>query len=88
MDDINLGLSHFESEFDVIHTRLVGAGLKDFRKSLRDVGMCLKPGGIALWLDIDYALYSGETFSYLPVASELIPDGAWLQRPIYGQSSS
>jgi hypothetical protein len=78
---------NFKDEFDVVHIRLVAPGLKNFRKTMQDAAMCLKPGGIILWLDLDYNLYSTDAFNYLPVASELIPSGAWLQRPIYGMPS-
>lgn len=88
VDDINLGLSHFEGQFDVVHIRLVGSGLKNIRKSISDVENCLKPGGVVLWLDIDYDLYSQTDFIYKPVASELNPTGVWLQRPIYGEQGS
>ncbi|KAG8762237.1 hypothetical protein FRC15_008604, partial [Serendipita sp. 397] len=83
VDDLNLGLSHFENQFDVIHLRLVHSGLKDFRKSMADVENCLKPGGIVLWVDMDYDLYSQDTFVHMPTASELHPSGAWLSRPAY-----
>lgn len=85
VDDINLGLQHFENQFDVIHIRFVAAGIKDFRKTMEDVHNCLKPGGIVLWVEIDYDLYSythGD-FRHLTMASELNPDGAWLPRPAY-----
>ncbi|KAG9040573.1 hypothetical protein FS842_002982 [Serendipita sp. 407] len=50
---------------------------------MNDVEGCLKPGGMVIWIDIDYDLYSHDTFGYTPVASELTPTGAWLQRPLY-----
>lgn len=34
------------SQFDMVHARLVGSGLKDFKKCKEEIGMCLKPGGI------------------------------------------
>jgi SAM-dependent methyltransferase len=88
-------MGHLAGQYDLIHIRLVGSGLKDIQKSMSDVERCLKPGGLVLWLDIDYDLYSRpratesngrseSTFIYKPVASELNPGGAWLQRPIYG----
>jgi len=85
VDDINLGLEHFEGQFDIVHIRLVGSGLKDFHKSMSDVEKCLKPGGLVLWVDIDYDLYSQKTFVYKPPVSELHPSGVWLQRPLYGR---
>jgi hypothetical protein len=30
----------------MVHARLVGSGLKDFKKCKEEIGMCLKPGGI------------------------------------------
>ncbi|KAG8823122.1 hypothetical protein FRC17_009400 [Serendipita sp. 399] len=83
VDDINLGLMHFENQFDIVHIRLVGSGIKDFRQTMGDIEGCLKPGGMVIWIDIDYDLYSHDTFTYTPVASELQPSGAWLQRPLY-----
>ena len=87
MDDINLGLDHFEGQFDLVHARLVGSGIKNFEKTMSDVEKCLKPGGLVLWLDADYALYSTSAFAYSrPPASEHNPSGSWLQRLSYGAS--
>lgn len=83
VDDLNLGLDHHEGQFDLVHIRLVGSGLKNIRQVMADAEKCLKPGGLVLWLDIDYDLYSQTNFVYKPVASELNPSGVWLQRPIY-----
>jgi hypothetical protein len=30
IDDINLGLSHYHGEFDVIHARCIGTGVSSF----------------------------------------------------------
>lgn len=54
VDNIELGLNHFQNQFDVVHARLIAAGLKDFKKCKHDIEMCVKPGGIMLWLDGDY----------------------------------
>lgn len=54
VDNIELGLSHFQNQFDVVHARLIAAGLKDFKKCKRDIEMCVKPGGMMIWLDGDY----------------------------------
>ena len=34
------------SQFDVVHARAIGSGLKDFKKCKEEIEMCLKPGGI------------------------------------------
>ncbi|CAG7847886.1 SubName: Full=Uncharacterized protein {ECO:0000313/EMBL:CCA74809.1} [Serendipita indica DSM 11827] len=82
VDNINMGLSHFESQFDVVHVRFVGSGLKDFPQRMKDIHACLKPGGIVLWLDVDYDVYFTEEFSYIPSATDTNPEGSWMQRPL------
>ncbi|KAG8803720.1 hypothetical protein FRC17_006130 [Serendipita sp. 399] len=37
LDDITNGLSHFRDTFDVVHTRLIAGGLRDFRKSKQEI---------------------------------------------------
>ena len=91
IDDINLGLDHFKDSFDVVHMRLVGSGLKDFRKTMDDGQQCLKPGGIALWMDVDYDMYTEDQHVYLPFALEDDEDSpeqtdrSWFQRIVYGK---
>jgi SAM-dependent methyltransferase len=83
--DINLGLAHFEGQWDLVHVRFVGSGFKDFLKVLSDVEKCLKPGGLVLWLDADYDMLATTSFTYSrPPASELNPSGAWFVRMLYG----
>jgi len=85
VDDINRGLARFEGQFDLIHIRLVGSGCKDFYKAMSDVEKCLKPGGLVIWMDVDYDMYATTAFTYSrPPASELNPSGAWLVRILYG----
>ncbi|CAG7849049.1 SubName: Full=Uncharacterized protein {ECO:0000313/EMBL:CCA67102.1} [Serendipita indica DSM 11827] len=89
IDDINLGLEHFKDSFDLVHARLIGSGLKDFRKTLRDVHACLRPGGMIIWVDVDYDMYTGEEPTYARFAldeDELNPtqnQRSWTQRVIY-----
>jgi hypothetical protein len=85
VDDINLGLSHF-SNFDVIHLRFVAGGLKDFRQRMRDVHSCLKPGGIVIWIEVQYDLFFTDKFVYKTPATEVNPSGSWMQRPLAGKS--
>ncbi|PVG02071.1 S-adenosyl-L-methionine-dependent methyltransferase [Serendipita vermifera] len=80
VDDINLGLSHFEGHFDVIHLRFVAGGMKNFAQRMKDVHSCLKPGGIVLWIEMDYSLYFTEEFKYLPFATDTDPEHSWQQR--------
>lgn len=91
LDDIGLGLSHFYQQFDLINARFVGAGLRNFRKTLEDVEKCLKPGGMIIWMDGDYDLYRGDANGnvrdYVPFAvdgSAAASGRSWLSRMIYG----
>lgn len=102
VDNIELGLNHFQNQFDVVHARLIGAGLKDFKKSKLDIEMCVKPGGMMIWLDADYdrefSLYYIECIqildlvvgrdphSYQVIATDETPNGSWMARMIYGMS--
>ncbi|KAG8814264.1 hypothetical protein FRC17_001236 [Serendipita sp. 399] len=83
VDNINMGLAHFYGQFDLIHTRIVGIGIDNFKDRMKDVHQCLKPGGIALWIDADFDLYSTEKFEYHPPASDNHPEGSWAQRIMY-----
>ncbi|PVG02067.1 hypothetical protein CPB86DRAFT_811956 [Serendipita vermifera] len=78
--DINTGLSNFEGQFDMVHLRFVGSSLKDFAQKMKDVHSCLKPGGIVLWVDADFELYSTDQFRKLVPATDAAPEGSWLQR--------
>jgi hypothetical protein len=88
IDDVNHGLAHFKGRFDVVHARLIGIGLKDFRKTMQDVEECLKPGGIVLWLDADYDVYTADRYVYMPFAMAEDDSGSWYQRIVYGSSRS
>jgi hypothetical protein len=87
MDDINQGLSHLHGQFDVVFARTIGLGLKDFRKSLADIEACAKPGGIVIYIDGDFDVYSGYPMVYRPFWSESNPNGGYMTRVVYGESA-
>jgi hypothetical protein len=87
MDDISLGLQRLQGQFDVVFARAIGLGLKNFRKSLADAEACAKPGGILIWIDGDYDVYSGWPIVYCPFWSTSNPSGSYMQRVLYGQSA-
>jgi hypothetical protein len=62
----------------------MGMGLKDFRKTLSDAEGCLRPGGIMMWLDGDFDLYSGWPAVYRPFWSSQNPNGSYVTRAAYG----
>jgi SAM-dependent methyltransferase len=84
IDDVNNGLAHFRDQFDVVHVRFIASGIKDFRKTMQAIEECLKPGGIVLWVDGDYDVYTGDQYVYIPFATAEDASGSWFQRIIYG----
>lgn len=58
MDDVNLGLDHYEGQFDVVHCRLISSGIRDYYVVIRDAAACLRAGGAADFLEFDFRLYS------------------------------
>lgn len=68
----------------MIHGHFLSARIQDYHETMKDVHACLKPGGIALWIDIDYDLYQGMDFKYLQVGSDKNPSGSWCGRFLYG----
>jgi hypothetical protein len=84
LDDVSLGLGHLQDQFDVVFARMIGVGLKDFRKTLSDVEGCLRPGGIVMWLEPDFDFYSGWPAVYRPFWSGQNPNGSYIVRMIHG----
>ncbi|KAG8798943.1 hypothetical protein FRC16_006183, partial [Serendipita sp. 398] len=90
IDDVNLGLTHFQDSFDLVHMRCVMGGIKDLRKTLEEMQTCVKPGGILIVIDGDLRLYKDLNTIY-PLAkvpgdqdvSGVSEDGAWLSRVIW-----
>ena len=85
IDDINLGLPHFWGQFDLVHCRLIGTGIQDFDKVIEDVENCLRPGGMIIWIDVDFDMYSNDQYSYREFATDENPYGSWFQRIVYGE---
>ncbi|KAG8855156.1 hypothetical protein FRB96_007194 [Tulasnella sp. 330] len=57
-DDVNLGLSHYRNSFDVVHCRLIGVGIKDYRSLLGDIAEMLRPGGVYLSMEVDMRMFN------------------------------
>ncbi|CAG8687423.1 17068_t:CDS:2, partial [Acaulospora colombiana] len=80
--DINRGLDEYYDQYDFVHARLIGSGLRSYKASLEDMQKCLKPGGFLLCTDADFDFYVDEPNQYQPVATESNPNGSWLTRII------
>ena len=94
IDDINLGLSHFYGQFDLVHMRCVIAGIHDIDKTLLDIVLCLKPGGMMVVVDgWGHFLSDLETIGRMKRldgdeadATATSEDGSWLNRMHWGAS--
>lgn len=85
IDDIRLGLTHFQGQFDLVHARVIGSWMENRDKAMKDIHRCLKPGGMMIWMDGDYDFYTPDIHVYQPIASPSNPNGSWFARIFYGK---
>lgn len=93
VDDVNHGLRHFAGQFDLVQARSVTIGIKDAPKTIKDLQLCLKPGGLLLLIEGDTDMW-GEDYRKLPMAkvdgdgdvSGVSETGSWFQRLHWGMS--
>jgi trans-aconitate methyltransferase len=88
IDDVNEGLEHYHGLFSLIHMRSVMTGIRDIDKTVADVELCLKPGGLLIMLCADLRLYEEDL-----VRAAKIPDpekegpeseGSWTYKILRG----
>lgn len=85
IDDIRLGLTHFQGQFDIVHARVIASWMEDRSKAMKDIHTCLKPGGLVIWMDGDYDFYTPDIHTYRSIASSSNPSGSWFGRIFYGR---
>ncbi|KAF8600893.1 S-adenosyl-L-methionine-dependent methyltransferase [Ceratobasidium sp. AG-I] len=79
IDDVNLGLDHFFGPtFDVIHARLLNAGVRDYAGLVDQISRCLRPGGLVLFAEIDYRIWAEDK-------RLLIPPNFYTPLPMHGR---
>ncbi|KAG5639552.1 hypothetical protein H0H81_012223 [Sphagnurus paluster] len=57
VDDINLGLEHFYGDFNVVHAQLIASGIKDYFNLVEQISHVLRPGGLIILAEWDFACY-------------------------------
>ncbi|KAJ7765253.1 S-adenosyl-L-methionine-dependent methyltransferase [Mycena metata] len=57
VDDINLGLEHFYGNFNVVHVRLIAAGIHDYVNFIDEVSHVLRPDGLLDMVEFDFHVY-------------------------------
>jgi SAM-dependent methyltransferase len=86
--DVNDGLAPFYDEFDVVHCRCVASGIESYRNLLQEAVKCLRPGGIAIFIEGDFDLFTPDQKTIQEPASDTNPNGSWLQRWMQGMGAS
>ncbi|KIM34404.1 hypothetical protein M408DRAFT_325809 [Serendipita vermifera MAFF 305830] len=79
-DDINLGLSHFHGQFNLVHSRMIVNGLANYVSFLDDVVACLKPGGIVIMVEGDIRPYHEDKVTHYAPADLEAEGGSWWAR--------
>ncbi|TDL19118.1 S-adenosyl-L-methionine-dependent methyltransferase [Rickenella mellea] len=82
-DDFNLGLSHYYNSCDLVHCRIVAAGVKDFKWFINEVAKCLKPGGMLFIIDGDHNLLNSKKEMQDLAYGSGGPGQSWLARAIF-----
>ncbi|KAG8814379.1 hypothetical protein FRC17_001142 [Serendipita sp. 399] len=78
--DANEGLMLYYDSYDVVHVRCIGAGITSYRQLLVEVFHCLRPGGVAMFIEGDFDLLAENQMTIIEPASDSNPNGSWLQR--------
>lgn len=73
IDDINLGLQHYQEEFNVIHTRLVCSGVRDYAGLIDQTSLATRPNGLVIFTEFDFSVCGVDkkplVFENVPVLS-------------------
>ncbi|PVG04206.1 S-adenosyl-L-methionine-dependent methyltransferase [Serendipita vermifera] len=83
IDDVTLGLGHLHGQLDLAFVRAISMGIKEADKTFNDVALCLKPGGLVIWMEGDYDFYTDLPLRYKPFISDADPSGSCMVRVLY-----
>jgi hypothetical protein len=86
--NVNKGLEPYYGQYDVVHMRCVGSGIESYRRLLVEASKCLKPGGVAIFMEGDFDLWAENRETLQVPASDENPNGSWLQRWMQGKPDS
>lgn len=85
IDDITQGLTHFHGQFDVVHAQCISGGIQRFEEMMEDIERCLKPGGIAIFVDGDRTIYSTDRLHSAKFPEEVPKEeGSWFKKVVRG----
>ncbi|KAF9786738.1 S-adenosyl-L-methionine-dependent methyltransferase [Thelephora terrestris] len=73
IDDINLGLQHYQDEFNVINARLVASGVRDYAGLVDQASQALRPNGLIVFTEFDFTVCGTDKKSIVFDVPELSP---------------
>ncbi|KAF9011052.1 S-adenosyl-L-methionine-dependent methyltransferase [Cyathus striatus] len=81
IDDVNLGLEHFYGDFNVVHARLISAGIKDYYRVIDQISHVLRPGGLIDVSEFDFHVYDINHQRFEPNTHQVKPPwwAQWLK---------
>jgi ubiquinone/menaquinone biosynthesis C-methylase UbiE len=86
--DINKGLRKYYNKFDVVQVRCVLFAIHDFKKALKNIQLCVKPGGLVIHIeaDIDYRVEDRIHSMKIADPTKEGPDtdGSWIKKVSWG----
>jgi len=83
--EVNQGLASYYGAFDITHVRCIGSGITSYRSFIEEVTKCLKPGGLAIFVEGDFDLFKEDQKTIQEPVSKEHPDGSWLQKWMIGE---
>ncbi|KAF6743763.1 hypothetical protein DFP72DRAFT_111671 [Ephemerocybe angulata] len=60
VDDLNKGIEHFYDTFDVVHSRLITFGIRDYRRLIEHMVRSVRPNGVIEVQEYDFRTYTRE----------------------------
>lgn len=83
--DVNDGLEPFYGQFDMVHARWIASGVMRYREFIEEARKCLRPGGIAIFIEGDFDPFMEDQVTIQEPASDSNPNGSWLVRWMQGK---
>jgi 2-polyprenyl-3-methyl-5-hydroxy-6-metoxy-1,4-benzoquinol methylase len=84
LHDVNQGLKPYYGGFDIVHCRFIGGGITSYRAMIQEASKCVKPGGLAIFIEGNFDLCREDRQTTQEPASDANPDGSWMQRWLQG----
>lgn len=92
VDDVNNGLRRFHDKFDVVHARCILGGIYNPDRTMEDMQLCLKPGGLVIFIEGDIDMYDEDRLHRVkipdPIKEGPDSEGSWFRKIVWGGFAS